>query len=121
MDDHASSPYGRRPYASRTSSIPGSSLYNDPAYAMKSSHQNATTLKTVLPVALFTIGAVLTVGTLMSDLIGIATLMGSDGPRKAVAIGIGLALMIVGAAMDMTVGRRHIMAWLKTVLADGTG
>ena len=88
---------------------------------MKSSHQNTTSLTTALPVALFTIGAILTAGMLMSDLIGIATLMGSDGSRKAVAMGIGLALMILGAAMDMSVGRRHIMEWLKTALADGTG
>lgn len=78
-------------------------------------------LEALLPVGLFTLGAALTAAILMADLVGIAALLGRDGSRKPVGIGIGLALMLIGAALDVTYGRRHVLAWMKSVASDRTG
>ena len=83
--------------------------------------QNATSLEAVVPVVLFTIGAALTAGVLMADLVGLAALMGDGGSRKPVAIGIGLALMLIGAVVDLTYGRRRVVQWLKAAVSDWTG
>src|SRR5688500_4725166 len=133
-------PYRRRPYRKRTSLIRGSSLYNDRALRESigregrlmrkmrigmneaaQSHQNATSLKTALPVGLFTIGAGLILLTLMSDLVGLGTLLGTAGSWRNGAIGTGAAVMILGAALDISYGGRHILAWLKAAASDRTG
>jgi len=74
-----------------------------------------------LPIYAFVIGAAIIAAMLGAELIGLNSLIGEEGGAKHRLIQIGLAIMAIGAAADLTLGQRYLLDWLKPLALDWQG
>ncbi len=80
----------------------------------------ASAARGALPVYVFVIGAAIMAVALGAELIGFGFLA-REAALQEKWLWLGLAGLSVGAAMDLTFGRRCLLAWLKPIVLDREG